>query len=245
MGFQRRQARHSGVFVGYRLFRFVSKRRSTTSHTAGNEKTLQIVAASSRSKDPEREEQRDNIDARGRPHQESDPVDYDLLRKRMEDIQRQEAKRALEEFHMDSVHDVENDDEIPSDLAEIFILLVHAGSENEGIYSVKYGDSNFVLAFEAEEEATRYATMLEAQDFPVPTVESVDPEEIRRFCNRGGHKISVVPPGSLFMPPEVCANDHDWKNVEGGPKDDVEMGWSITDMNHLRSQLNRLLGYQE
>jgi hypothetical protein len=64
----------------------------------------------------------------------------------------------------------------------VFILLFNAGTDNEGIHTIRIGDRNTVLMFESEDDATRFAVMLEAQDFPEATVEQMDAEEIEEFC---------------------------------------------------------------
>jgi hypothetical protein len=64
----------------------------------------------------------------------------------------------------------------------VFVLLFNARTENEGIHTVRVGDRNQVLMFESEDDASRFALMLEAQDFPPATVEPMDSEEIEEFC---------------------------------------------------------------
>ena len=61
----------------------------------------------------------------------------------------------------------------------VFVLLFNAGTENEGIHTIRIGDRNKVLMFESEDDANRFALMLEAQDFPPPSVEEIDSEERR------------------------------------------------------------------
>lgn len=71
----------------------------------------------------------------------------------------------------------------------VFVLLFNAGTENEGIHSLQKQVSteegsytqDVVLAFEEEDDATRFALMLEAQDFPAATVEGFDQAEIEAF----------------------------------------------------------------
>ena len=48
----------------------------------------------------------------------------------------------------------------------MYILTV-AGRENDGAYSVKDADNNQILyLFEEEDDAVRYAMMLEEEDYP-------------------------------------------------------------------------------
>ena len=57
---------------------------------------------------------------------------------------------------------------IPSVPMHVFVLLFNAGTDNEGIHTIEIGDRNIVLMFEDEDDALRYAMLLEAQDFPEP-----------------------------------------------------------------------------
>ncbi len=64
----------------------------------------------------------------------------------------------------------------------VFVLLFNARTENEGIHTIRVGDRNKLLMFESEDDAIRFALMLEAQDFPTATVEPMDSEELEEFC---------------------------------------------------------------
>ena len=46
--------------------------------------------------------------------------------------------------------------------------------------------------FEEEDDATRYCGLLEAQDFPLPTVEIVNIEEIKNFCTKLDYEFRLV-----------------------------------------------------
>ena len=65
----------------------------------------------------------------------------------------------------------------------MFILTV-AGKENEGAYSVKDWEGNQILyLFEEEDDATRYAMMLEDdQDYPEMNVIEVEDEVRIKTC---------------------------------------------------------------
>ena len=54
-----------------------------------------------------------------------------------------------------------------------------------------------VLLFEMRDDAERYAGLLEAQDFPTPTVEALDREEMEAFCREAGYEARFVPSGFL------------------------------------------------
>ncbi|MGA9381979.1 MAG: DUF3110 domain-containing protein [Phormidium sp.] len=93
----------------------------------------------------------------------------------------------------------------------VFVLLFNAGTENEGIHTLQIGDRNKVLMFESEDDATRYGLMLEAQDFPSATVESMDDREIKAFCESADYDWELVPDGALTLPPEGNVEDTDWE----------------------------------
>jgi Protein of unknown function (DUF3110) len=102
----------------------------------------------------------------------------------------------------------------------IFVLLFNVGTDDEGLHTLQIGDRNIILMFEEEDDATRYALLLEAQDFPVPTVETIDQEEIEDFCDSAGYTAQLVPKGFvpqsdadrlLLAPPETNLTETDWQ----------------------------------
>lgn len=118
----------------------------------------------------------------------------------------------------------------------VFVLLFNARTENEGIHTVRVGDRNKVLIFESEDDATRFALMLEAQDFPTATVEAMDADEIKEFCQSANYDWELIPEGALALPPETNAQQTDWQADE--PKTaDV----SDSDLDRIRRQLEGLL----
>ena len=77
------------------------------------------------------------------------------------------------------------------------MLLFDAGGDQEGIHSIELGGRTVVLLFEDPDDAERYAGLLEAQDFPVPTVEVLERQEIEIFCSEAGYEARFVPAGFL------------------------------------------------
>ena len=84
----------------------------------------------------------------------------------------------------------------------VHVLLFDAGSENEGIHSLELNGTTVVLLFEDRDDAERYAGLLEAQDFPAPTVEPLDRAEMEEFCSNAGYESRFVPAGFLPQTPE-------------------------------------------
>lgn len=79
----------------------------------------------------------------------------------------------------------------------VHVLLFDAGSDQEGIHSLELNGRTVVLLFEDRDDAERYAGLLEAQDFPVPSVERLDREEMELFCSQAGYEARFVPSGFL------------------------------------------------
>lgn len=96
----------------------------------------------------------------------------------------------------------------------VYILLYNAGTDNEGIHTLQIGERNQVLMFQEQEDAERYALMLEAQDFPTPTVEPIDEEEVKAFCRNADYDFELVGAGKLAVPPETNLNPTDWNEVK-------------------------------
>mmetsp|Transcript_9598 Transcript_9598/g.16564 ORF Transcript_9598/g.16564 Transcript_9598/m.16564 type:complete len:289 (+) Transcript_9598:126-992(+) len=161
--------------------------------------------------------------------------DYATLRLRIEGLRREEAKQALRLAITDA--DLQSEDEMIDGLSTVYVLLVHAGTDQEGFCCLKFGDQDFVLSFEGEEEAVRYAVMLEAQNFPMPLVEAVDTEDIRSFCKTGGHMMGVVPAGSLFIPPEAIGDEATSEHCTN----QTALGPRVHSMEDMRQILNNLL----
>ncbi|HBB34252.1 MAG TPA: DUF3110 domain-containing protein [Cyanobacteria bacterium UBA8803] len=119
---------------------------------------------------------------------------------------------------------------------QVFVLLFNARTDNEGIHSLRVGDRNVVLMFESEDDATRFGLMLEAQDFPTPTVEAIDTEEIEEFCESAGYELQLVEEGMLAVPPETNVEQTDWQ-ADAQKSEELD----LSDLDHLRRQLENLL----
>ncbi len=75
---------------------------------------------------------------------------------------------------------------------DIFVLLYNSGTDKEGIHSIELKGRTIVLMFEEMDDATRYCGLLEAQDFPLPTVEMINIEEIKDFCLKLDYECKLV-----------------------------------------------------
>ena len=102
----------------------------------------------------------------------------------------------------------------------VHVLLFDAGSDAEGIHSLEVNGNTMVLLFEDPDDAERYAGLLEAQDFPTPSVEAINRDEIELFCTQAGYQAQFVPAGFLpqsaedrllISPPERNMDVANWK----------------------------------
>lgn len=132
---------------------------------------------------------------------------------------------------------------------QVFILLFHARTDSEGIHTLKVNQpeaerglsQDVVLAFEVEDDAVRYALLLEAQDFPAPTVESIDRSEVEEFCQSAGLALRFVPEGTLEVPPEANLAETDWRpNAEADDQDSTQVPVT-SELDQIRRQLEGLL----
>lgn len=130
----------------------------------------------------------------------------------------------------------------------IYVLLFNANTENEGIHTIQMGDRHKILMFEDEDDAIRFALMLEAQDFPPATVESLDSQEIEDFCREVGYEWELIKTGMLAVPPEHNVEEKDWdldgkRNNYPTPSydDDSPSEMSQAELDRIRRQLEGLL----
>lgn len=137
----------------------------------------------------------------------------------------------------------------------VHVLLFDSGSDQEGIHSLELNGRTVVLLFEDRDDAERYAGLLEAQDFPIPTVELLDREEMELFCSQAGYEARFVPSGFLpesaedrlfIAPPERNMDVANWQESDEGTADSAgPMAESIESadpqLEAFRRQLEGLL----
>ena len=96
--------------------------------------------------------------------------------------------------------------------------------------------------FEDKDDAERYCGLLEAQDFPLPSVELINIDEIRDFCNKLDYESKLVEknfvPKSaedrlLISPPQ--------KNLEVDNSNQEESKDNNIDLNSIKENLEKLL----
>ena len=125
---------------------------------------------------------------------------------------------------------------------KIFVLLYNSGTDKEGIHSIELKGKTIVLMFEDKDDATRYCGLLEAQDFPLPTVEMIDIEEIRDFCMKLDYECKLVEKNFvpktaeerlLISPPQKNLDVDDWEG-ENSKNEEI-------DINTIKENLEKLL----
>ena len=85
----------------------------------------------------------------------------------------------------------------------MFILTV-AGKENEGAYSVPTEDGDQILyLFEEEDDAVRYAMMLEDEDYPEMHVIEVEDEVMIKTCEVHDYNYTVITEDDIVIPPDT------------------------------------------
>jgi hypothetical protein len=104
------------------------------------------------------------------------------------------------------------------DRARCFVILFGVGrAETEGIYSLRALAKedglpvDTIVAFEAEDDAQRYSTLLEATMDHEPTVWPIEWGELLEFCNTSGYRCRLEPAGSLLIPPDYNVGTTDWE----------------------------------
>ena len=127
----------------------------------------------------------------------------------------------------------------------IFVLLYNFGTDKEGIHSIELKGRTIVLMFEDKEDAERYCGLLEAQDFPLPSVEKISIEEIRDFCNKLDYECKLVEKNFvpktpedrlLISPPQKNLEVENWNNDESN-----EGNEGNADLNSIKENLEKLL----
>ena len=128
----------------------------------------------------------------------------------------------------------------------VHVLLYEAGTESEGIHSLELKDATVILMFEDKDDAERYCGLLEAQDFPKPSVEELTRRDIEAFCLEAGYEARYVEKG--FIP----SNDEErlmisppLSNLEVGnwqTKDNITENISTNDqLEDIKKRLEKLL----
>ena len=84
----------------------------------------------------------------------------------------------------------------------MFILTIE-GKEREGAYAVADKKGGQILyLFEEEDDADRYAMMVEDEGYPDMNVVEVDEELMIKTCHIHGHEYAVITKNDIVIQPE-------------------------------------------
>ena len=130
----------------------------------------------------------------------------------------------------------------------IFVLLYNSGTDKEGIHSIELKGRTIVLMFEDKDDAIRYCGLLEAQDFPLPTVEMINIEEIENFLKKLDYECKLVEKNFipktaedrlLISPPQKNLGVEDWNKEPNNDKEKDNI--NNLDLNSIKEKLEKLL----
>lgn len=105
------------------------------------------------------------------------------------------------------------------ELDHVYVILFGVGErETEGIYSLRATSNDdglpqdTIIAFEKEEDAARYAGLLEATMEHLPHVCPIEPRELLEFCLDSGYSCRLEADGSHLIPPNYNVGVTDWES---------------------------------
>ncbi len=87
-------------------------------------------------------------------------------------------------------------------------IITIYGREKEGAYSVLNDDGEHIIyLFESEDDATRYAMMLEEDGYPEMHVIEIDDDLMIKTCMTHGYNYVIITPDDIVIPPK---HDYDF-----------------------------------
>ena len=83
-------------------------------------------------------------------------------------------------------------------------LLTIAGREQEGAYTVPNDDGDDILyLFQEEDDATRYALLLEEDGHPEMHIIEVEDRVMMKTCEMHGYQYILITPDDIVIPPNT------------------------------------------
>lgn len=111
--------------------------------------------------------------------------------------------------------------EVDSDcslVSEVYVVLFGVGeASTEGIYSLRSHSDRTglhietIICFESNEDAVRFAGLLEATMTHSPSIHTIRPKDLVKFCKDCGYACRLELKGSMMMPPEFNVGITDWE----------------------------------
>jgi hypothetical protein len=85
----------------------------------------------------------------------------------------------------------------------MYILTID-GKEEKGAYSVENEEGEQIIyLFEEEDDATRYAMMLEEKEYPPMNVLEVDDELLIKACEVHNYQYTIITENDIVIPPDT------------------------------------------
>ena len=79
-----------------------------------------------------------------------------------------------------------------------------AGREQEGAYTVPNDDGDDILyLFQEEDDATRYALLLEEDGHPEMHIIEVEDRVMMKTCEMHGYQFVLITPDDIVIPPNI------------------------------------------
>ena len=90
----------------------------------------------------------------------------------------------------------------------MMFILTMDGKEKAGAYAVedKRGGGQILYIFEEEDDADRYAMMLEDVGFPLMNIVEVEEDLMIKSCTLNGYEYAVITKNDIIVPPQK--HDH-------------------------------------
>ena len=89
----------------------------------------------------------------------------------------------------------------------MFILTIN-GRETEGAYSVIDDEGEHILyLFEEEDDAVRYAMMLEEDGYPEMHIIEIEDDVMIKTCEMHGYQYTLITPDDIVIPPNTSGHD--------------------------------------
>jgi len=93
-----------------------------------------------------------------------------------------------------------------------YVLLFNANQRDEGAYTLqgrRETAETYMVAFEACDDASRFAYLLQAEGFDLPQPTAWTSEQLVSFCDTAGFHLGFVPSEALLLPPRHNVFDRD------------------------------------
>ncbi len=86
-------------------------------------------------------------------------------------------------------------------------LITLDGKEDEGAYAVLNSDGKKVIFFfQNEDDAVRYAMMLEEDGMPETHIIEYDDDMLIKTCEVTGNLYTIITPNDIVIPPRIHDN---------------------------------------